>query len=246
MKRVPRRSNIRLHLPRGRVAAVEPSAHAGDQMSDTPPPQAPEASTSDTEPREPTQENSKGEKTFGWTTAGRAFRRWAEAFDTSRIGEGAISAVIVVVLAVGVVSNLPESAITRLMSPVIRPIALGLGLDQSWALFAPIPPHRQEYIEVHVAMAGGVDKVWTLPQRNRILGVAFSHRWRKFKESLLTNEEIRPDFVHWVVRKLSAPDDRPVRVDMLLLTQDLPPPGVDEPEPIAVQTLYSENLAGNR
>jgi hypothetical protein len=95
-------------------------------------------------------------------------------------------------------------------------------------------------------MANGADKVWTVPRRNRIMGVAFSHRWRKFKEALMTNAEIRPDFAHWVVRQLSGPGDHPVRVDMLLRTQQLPPPGVEGRGQVGLETLYSENLTVDR
>jgi hypothetical protein len=79
-----------------------------------------------------------------------------------------------------------------------------------------------------------------------VFGVPTSHRWRKLKESLLTKPEIRPDFVAWVVRRLTAEGDRPVRVDMMLRTEDMPPPGSDEPGQSAVETLYSEDLAGQR
>jgi hypothetical protein len=62
----------------------------------------------------------------------------------------------------------------------------------------------------------------------------------------MTNADIRPDFAHWVVRQLSGPGDRPVRVDLLLRTQQIPPPGVAGPGQVGVETLYSENLTGNR
>jgi hypothetical protein len=156
------------------------------------------------------------------------------------------NAMIVAILAVIVLFNLPASAITRELSPAVNAIALPLGLDQNWALFAPTPPTRQENVEVHVSMAGGAVKTWTLPRSNRVFGVPTSHRWRKLKESLLTKPEIRPDFVAWVVRRLTAEGDRPVRVDMMLRTEDMPPPGSDEPGQSAVETLYSEDLAGQR
>jgi hypothetical protein len=164
----------------------------------------------------------------------------------SRVREIATSAMIAVILAVVVLFNLPASAITRAVSPIVNSIALPLGLDQNWALFAPTPPTRQEDVEVHVTMAGGVVKTWTLPRTNPVFGVPTSHRWRKFKESLLTTPEIRSDFAHWVARRLTAPGDRPVHVEMNLRTRDMPPPGSDEPGQTAVQTLYSEDLAGPR
>lgn len=164
----------------------------------------------------------------------------------SRIRQVAISAMIVLIIAIGMVNNLPASAIKRAASPLSDPIALSAGLDQNWSVFAPNPPTRQEDVEVHVAMASGTDKVWKFPRLNPVFGVALSHRWRKFKESLLSSPQLRPEFAHWVVRELTEPGDHAVHVDMLLRTEDIPSPGVRERGRSAVQTLYSENLTANR
>lgn len=161
----------------------------------------------------------------------------------SRARQVAASAMIAVVLVVVVLFNLPASAITRATAPAVNAVALPLGLDQSWALFAPAPPTRQEDVEVYVTMANGDVKVWTLPRSNPMFGVPTSHRWRKFKETLLTTPNIRPDFAHWVVRRLTGPDDRAVRVDMIVRTKDMPPPGNDEPGQTGIERLYSEDLA---
>lgn len=164
----------------------------------------------------------------------------------SRIRAIATSAMIVVILGIGVVWNLPDAAISRALWPPLRSVAFAVGLDQNWSMYAPNPPQRQEDIEVHVVMADGSDKVWTLPRLNPVFGVAFSHRWRKFKEGLLTDPQLRPDFVHWVVREMAGPGDRPVRVDMLLQTEELLPPGVGGRGRTAVESLYSEELTGDR
>jgi hypothetical protein len=164
----------------------------------------------------------------------------------SRIRETATSVMIAVIVVVVVVFNLPASPITRGLAPVVNAIALPLGLDQSWAVFAPTPPTRQDNIEVNVVMASGTVKTWTLPRSNRVFGVPTSHRWRKLKETLVTSPELRADFVHWVVRRLSLPGDQPVFVEMVLRTQDMPDPGSDKPDQTGVQVLYREDLGGRR
>ena len=179
-------------------------------MPETHPPLVPEPPAPDTARRPLAEEKPESEKVDRRTAVWHAVQRPFQAFDRPRIRETAISAMIVVILAIGVVSNLPDAAITRAVYPLLRPVAIASGLDQNWSMFAPTPPQRLEYLEVHVRMANGADKVWTVPRRNRIMGVAFSHRWRKFKEALMTNAEIRPDFAHWVVSQLSGPGDHPV------------------------------------
>ena len=164
----------------------------------------------------------------------------------SRAREIAASAVIVVILGVVVLFNLPASAITRAVAPVVNSIALPLGLDQNWAVFAPRPPSRQDNVEVNVTMASGVTRTWTLPRANPVFGVPTSHRWRKLKETLVTTPNLRPDFVHWVVRRLTPSGDRAVHADMILRTVGMPPPGSDETGLPGVETLYSEDLAGPR
>lgn len=149
-------------------------------------------------------------------------------------------------LIVVVLFNLPAGAITRATAPVVNSIALPLGLDQNWALFAPRPPTRQEDVEVYVTMAGGEVKSWALPRSNPVLGVPAMHRWRKVKESLLTTPETRSDFAHWVVRRLTGPGDRPAHVEMILRSAGMTAPGDDGQAQTAVEVLYSEDLAGPR
>jgi hypothetical protein len=215
-------------------------------LPDIRPPLVPETPAPDTARDSLTEKKPDSVEATGGGTTWQAVRRRVKRFGSPRLREAAISTMIVVILAIGVVSNLPDAAITRAVYPLLRPVALASGLDQNWSMFSPTPPQRLEYLEVHVVMANGAVKVWTVPRRNRIMGVAFSHRWRKFKEALMTNADIRPDFAHWVVRQLSGPGDRPVRVDLLVRTQQIPPPGVAGPGQVGVETLYSENLTGNR
>ena len=85
----------------------------------------------------------------------------------------------------------------------------------------PIRHGAKKNIEVHIAMADGREKVWTLPVSILYSALHSAHRWRKLKENLLADKAIRPDFAHWVVREITRPGDHPVRVDMLLQTEDL-------------------------
>lgn len=215
----------------------KPSAYAGDEMQETRP-----TSARPTLARWLIQGRRDGRKACRVPADWRALRRSMKSSDTSRIREIATSAMIVVILGIGVVDNLPDAAITRAVSPVVDWIALPLGLDQNWSMYAPDPPRSQQNVEVHIAMADGNEKVWTLPRLSPVFGVAFSHRWRKYKESLLADPGIRPDFVHWVVREMTGPGDRPVHVEMLLRTEDIPPPGVSGSGRTGVQALYSEKL----
>ena len=190
-----------------------------------------------------------GPATTDWGLRGGAARvatrrrRPPAVLNRSLIGEGAISALIVVILSIAVVWNLPDSPIQRTLAPALAPIAIGAGLEQKWSMYAPDPPRIWEDVEAHVIMADGADQVWRLPRYDRVFGVAAAHRWHKFKESLLSEPGIRPDFAHWVVRKLTRPSERAVRVYLVEQTEELSPPGVNGPPATGQQLLYAETLA---
>lgn len=170
--------------------------------------------------------------------------RFFSFFKPSLIAEGALSALIVVILLIGVVWNMPDSPVKNALLPALAPVALGTGLEQSWSMYAPDPPRRLENLEVHVTMANGDDRVWTLTPHDRIIGPVVAHRWRKLKESLSGDPSIRADFAHWVVRQLTGLSDKPVRVYILLRTVFLPAPGANDFHQTGTEWLYDEKLSG--
>ena len=100
--------------------------------------------------------------------------------------EGVVGALVALIVLIAVVSNLPAgSSLKQSLEPVLTPIAMATGLEQYWSMYAPNPPQRLEELEVHVLMADGADRVWTLPlDQDPVVGVAVSHRWRKLRETL--------------------------------------------------------------
>ena len=162
----------------------------------------------------------------------------------SVFAEAMISALVSVVLFIGVVWNLPESEVKRQLTPVLRPVASAAGLEQGWRMYAPEPIRRLEVIEVHVTMSDGNDRMWVNPSGDKVIGSFAWYHWQKLKECLPREPKIRAGVAHWVVRELTAPSEKPVRVQIIMRTELLPPPGADGPRTTAVETLYDENLEG--
>ena len=160
--------------------------------------------------------------------------------------EGVVGALVALIVLIAVVSNLPAgSALKASLEPVLTPIAMATGLEQYWSMYAPNPPQRLEELEVHVLMADGADRVWTLPlDHDPVAGVAVSHRWRKLRETLYGDARSRPALAHWVVNHVSGPSQRAVGVQIIVHTQTLPAPGQSGPGKTGTETLYTENLAG--
>jgi hypothetical protein len=169
-------------------------------------------------------------------------RDLSKRFETSLVGEAAISAFVTVVVLVGVVWNLPDSEVKRTVQPTLRPAAAPLGLEQGWAMYAPNPITRREVLEVRVTMSDGQDRVWTFDRSDYVGGPLFWYHWQKFKEQVIRQKSIQSGLADWVVRELTDPDEHPRDVEIILRTTELKDPGDNTPPTSAVETLYQRNL----
>jgi hypothetical protein len=169
-----------------------------------------------------------------------------QRFEHSRVGEFAISVVVVLALTVGVVWSMPDAEFKRRLVPVLQPIAVATGLEQDWRMYAPEPLGRREFVEVRVTMTTGVQRVWTPPRGDRVVGAFAWYHWQKLKENLVRVPAIRVDMAHWVVHQVTGRSERAARVQMVLRTELLPAPGGDGPRTVAEEILYDEILAGRR
>jgi hypothetical protein len=167
-----------------------------------------------------------------------------QRFERSFAGEAVISALVTLVVLIGVVWNLPDSHVKRTMTPTLRPIAAATGLQQSWRMYAPEPISRLEGMQVLVRMADGSERVWSWRHGDRVIAPFAWYRWQKLKEQAIREPRSRAGIAHWVVRELTAPPERPARVQILFRSEPLPPPGEDGPKTVTVETLYDEALNG--
>jgi hypothetical protein len=168
-----------------------------------------------------------------------------QRFEESRAGKVVISVFIAVFVLIGVVWNIPDSPIGRGLQALVKPVASVAGLDQNWGMYGT-PTRRVETIEVHVTMADGEDRVWTMQPGEQ--GVGWWDRWILLKRSAMVDSSIRPQLAHWVVRQITKPDERAVSVSMILRTENLSAPGDDGAggRAAAKKVLYQEALAGPR
>lgn len=167
-------------------------------------------------------------------------------FEVSPFGEVVMSGLAVLVLLIGVVWSLPDAEVTRRLTPVLQPLATATGLEQSWRMYAPDPPRRQELLEVRVTMAHGGRRVWTIPRGDRVVGAFAWYHWQKVKENVVQYPASRADVAHWIVHRLTGSSERAVRVQMILRTESLPPPGSHDSPTRGEEILYDETLTGGR
>ena len=78
---------------------------------------------------------------------------------------------------------------------------------------------------LHVTMADGEDRVWTMQPGER--GVGWWDRWILLKRSATVDASIRPQLAHWVVRQITKPDERAVNVTLELVRRVLAAHGAE-------------------
>lgn len=173
-----------------------------------------------------------------------------QRFEESRAGKVVISVLVVVIVAVGVTWNLPDSPIKQALLPVAKPVAVPAGLDQGWAMYAPNPSRRIDTVEVQVAMADGEKRVWTMQPGAKGISEFGWDRWMVLRYSAVLDATARQELARWVVREVTEPNERAVGVSMVLRTETLQapdePPGEGARRANAMKVLYQENLAGQR
>jgi hypothetical protein len=167
-----------------------------------------------------------------------------QRLEESLLGRALISAVVSVVLLVGIVGNLPDSAIKDAFTPALEPVAAAIGLDQRWQMYAPDPIRRLEFVDVHVTMSDGTDRVWSMREDHPVIGQFSWYHWQKLKEQVIRQEGIRAGISHWVVRQVTTASEYPVHVQMIFRAQDNPAPGQSGPMATAQEVLYDETLTG--
>jgi len=169
-----------------------------------------------------------------------------QRFEESRLGRAVISGLLVIVLIVVVTWNLPDSPIKRAVQPALMPVAVPIGLDRSWAMYAPDPTRRADTIEVRVKMSDGQIKTWTSEPGAQ--GTGWWDRWLVLRYYAGLDANLRPQLAHWVVKQVTEPGEQPVAVEMILQTQTLQAPADQEGDsgrrpPSATKIIYQEQLA---
>ena len=165
-----------------------------------------------------------------------------QRFEGSITGEVLISAFVAVAVLIGVVWNLPDAQFTSTLKPTLAPIASATGLEQQWRMYAPEPIRRLEFVSVHVTLADGTDRTWNLQRDNPVTGQFVWYHWQKLKENTVRDASMRSGLCHWVVDQVTSPADHPIRVQMILRTEELLPPGAIGTPKTATETLYDEKL----
>jgi hypothetical protein len=178
------------------------------------------------------------------TSTGREPRATlSERFEDSRVGAWVISAVIVVILGVQVVWSIPDSPIRRGLMPIVKPANV-LNVNIPWEMFSGTPNPRIEDFEARVTMADGSTRTWKVLPRSPLEKMFVPNRWDLMREQAMRQQDGRRDFAHWIVREVTQPSERPVKVELLFHYKVLVKPGQSTTGQSGTRVLYEEELTG--
>jgi hypothetical protein len=174
--------------------------------------------------------------------------RWSdlqERAEASEFGRGLISAFVLVTVGLVVATNLPSSPLRdRLMGPG-QPYLNALGLDQSWAIFAPEPRKAAIDLRAVVRYDDGSTAAWRIPDDDPVIGTFRDYRWRKWLENVIAdaNQQLWRPAAIWVAAHEARPGRRAVQVTLIRRFATLQPPG-QEPDrlPWRESTFYTLDI----
>jgi hypothetical protein len=162
--------------------------------------------------------------------------RAMERVARSRVGQGILSVLIVMLVGATVAWNLPPGSgpgsaaeSSALRTGVLRvgaPVLYALGLDQEWGVFAP-PRQQVIGLEARIEYADGTQGVWRPPAlTGALFGAYRDYRWAKYIEQEIPDASARAlwePLAAWVARTHSSSRRRPLAVSLIRRWYDLLP-----------------------
>jgi hypothetical protein len=166
----------------------------------------------------------------------------------------AISAFLVVHLFAVAVINLPASALRQWLFLPAAFYLFPIGLDQSWAMFAPNPVLHPMALEVTTVDKNGIQRTFAFPKMTDFTVWQAMPRVRhsKFASNcgVAANVAHREFAVRHAIRRLNIPVDAfPVDADLIYQVRETPPPGdpprdpMKPPVPTVLQTYRFPSMA---
>lgn len=168
-----------------------------------------------------------------------------ERLESTSRGQAALSLVIGALLVTVLAGVLPASPLQRALAAPVRPITEGLGLVQSWGVFAPDPRPISVAVhaEVELAGAGAGMVVVELPDSGDGPGAYRTYRWRKFQEHLYqdANAHLWGPAATWAAAQV---DGVARSVHLVRTWRELGPPGT-APAPLRSYRFFTLDVAAS-
>jgi hypothetical protein len=153
-------------------------------------------------------------------------RSLQERLESSETGRAVITAFILVTLFAVLSQNQPRSAFQDATAEVSQPYADLFGVTQAWSVFAPNPPRRSYKVQYRISYPDGRVELSSPPTVDGFLANYHVYRWRKWFEIARRSQRGQwRQTAAWLARDEQAAGRRPRRVEIVVLSREVPPPG---------------------
>jgi hypothetical protein len=161
----------------------------------------------------------------------------SERFERSPIGQILISALIIVLIAVEIGTNLPDSSVAQSVSATSNQIVRVLGFEQAWGVFAPDPRPTSLKLEARVTFADGSHATWHMPHGDPVVSNLRYYRWRKWLERVRADDykDIWEPTARWIA---TLYDDRASPVTQVQLIRSFHDNSILDPQPPFQSFVY--------
>jgi hypothetical protein len=137
----------------------------------------------------------------------------------------AISAFLVVFLAILVTANIPGQPLHDVDEPALS----ALGARQVWSVFAPDPIQVVGRISVRFKYRDGSTSTWRVPRGGPVIHGYEDYRWLKLAENAARSQTAAAGLLVWAAR--TKAQDKPLaRADLIRELYDIAPPGTPREE----------------
>jgi len=114
---------------------------------------------------------------------------------------------------------LPNNPLKKVCLNLVTPYIAGMGLWQTWAVFAPDPKTWTTYVTARVTFQDGTKREWDFCRLEKLdyLTRLFKDRDRKWAESVNDNRNYRvwPDTCNYIARQFTDKQNPPVLVSLI-------------------------------
>lgn len=150
-----------------------------------------------------------------------------ERAESTDVGRGIISAFLILTVGFVLATNLPASPLRATLLATGQPYLNALGLDQTWAVFAPEPRRAVIDLRAVVRYDDGSTATWRIPNDDPLIGTFRDYRWRKWMENVIAdaNQQLWRPAAVWVAAQAPRAGRRAVEVTLVRRFATLPPPG---------------------
>jgi hypothetical protein len=156
-----------------------------------------------------------------------------ERVESRPAGQIAISAFLLVTLFAMVTFVMPDSLLRREVTKATGPYLEAIGFDQRWRIFSPDQRTFSLRLEAQVRYDDGTVAAWRPPRGGDLFGAYRDYRWAKWFENVAARSK-RDDLwrpaAEFAARELRRPGHQTRSVTLVLVTQQLNPPGAPDPD----------------